>query len=113
QATLDDGAKPGCSTDTSKDRQRRPCGDATGAGHDHDRDRRAQVSTHAEGECRGCKREVDKIPGKAIRQTLHWCPRALCTLNRLDDLAIARVPPDSFSSNFERAGLVYRTGVDH
>ena len=90
----------------AQNRERRAGRDSAGAGHDDDRDGRANVVGHQVGEHRRAEREIDQIARQAVRQALHRGARALGLLDRLDDLAVARIAADPLGADFQRPGLV-------
>ena len=69
-------------------------------------ERISRVSRYVSAAAR--QREVDQIAREAVGQALHRSARTLGLLDRLDDLAVARIAPDPLGANLERAGLIDR-----
>ena len=98
-ATLDDGAKPGRAADAAKYGERRAGGNAAGASDDDHRDRRIDVVRDQEGQGGGAEREVDEITGQSVSEMLDRSTGFLSPLDRLDDLAVARVTTNPLGGN--------------
>ena len=111
-AALDDGTETRRTANTAENGKGRSGRDAAGACNNDHRDRRPDVRGNEIGERCRSEREIDEIAGQAVGEPLNRRARPFGALNRLDDLAVARIAADAFGLNLQRPGLVDRTGVN-
>jgi hypothetical protein len=86
---------------------------STRAGDDDNRNCRADVARDQDCHCGRAERKIHQIARQPVRQSLRRSARLLSTLDGLNDLAKARVAPNTFDFYFKGPGLINRTGKDH
>jgi len=110
EAALHDGPDPRCATDGAQDGEGRAGRNPAGPRHDDHGDGRASIPREREGEgCTG-QGEVDEVSREPVGQLLDGRPRALCSLDCIDDLAEGRAAIDAGRRDLEHPRAVDGAG---
>ena len=99
-------------SDPAQNRQGCSCGNPTRTGNDNDRNARAHIVGDQECQSRGSERKVNQIARKTVCDSLNGSTRFFRPLHGVNVLAECSIAPHPVYPDFERAGLIDRSGID-